>query len=260
LLTIPVWIHPGSNAAPPNNVSVSGLDATSLQSVPISATLPTQDQALVYNAGAGQWEPASLTTATGDLITGDFAGNPTLLRAGSLGQILTVGPSGVLQWSNAPASGVSQIIPGNGITITPPGGTGIVNVKASQIESQISLAGNITLVSGDNFILPFSLGSGSYLGITTAAVQHGTSFGSVETGLTTSSSTYAPPAGASIGGYINLSNGNNLNTVFQITGYNFFTLSALTNLWQIVVTTIPNWVMIRTGINFVSGIIIVQFG
>jgi hypothetical protein len=239
-------------------VSVSGLDATSLQGFPISTATPGLDNALIWTGT--EWAPIPLTTAPGDLITGDPSGNPTLLRTGSLGQILTVGPSGILQWSNAPASGVSQITPGNGITVTPPGGTGIVNIKASQIASQASLAGNITLVSGDNFILPFSLSAGSYLGITVAAVEHGTSFGPVETGLTTSGSTFTPPPGVSISGYLDLSNGNNLNTVFQITGYNFFTLSSLTNLWQIVVTTIPNWVMVRAGINFVSGVIVVQFG
>jgi hypothetical protein len=79
-------------------VSVSGLDATQIQGVPVSGTPPTADQGLFYNATTGEWTPTSITTATGDLITGDGTGLPTLLRVGSLGQVLEVGAGGVLQW------------------------------------------------------------------------------------------------------------------------------------------------------------------
>lgn len=132
-------------------MSVSGLDATQIQGVPVSATPPTQDQGLFYDATTGEWTPVSLTTAPGDLITGDGTGLPTLLRAGSLGQILEVGPGGILQWSSPAAGGVSQLVAGTGISLSPAGGTGVVtitNTGAAGIVGQQYLSGPVTLTSG----------------------------------------------------------------------------------------------------------------
>ena len=52
-------------------------------------------------------------------------------NAGSSGQVLTSSGGGAMTWSNPSASGVSQIIAGSNVTISPSGGTGAVTINAS---------------------------------------------------------------------------------------------------------------------------------
>lgn len=115
-------------------MSVSGLDATQIQGVPVSATPPTQDQGLFYDATTGEWTPVSLTTAPGDLITGDGTGLPTLLRVGAQGTILGV-IGNQPTWVGPPLAGANTgiILWWNGSTWTNGGGNGIGPGQAGQI-------------------------------------------------------------------------------------------------------------------------------
>jgi hypothetical protein len=144
LQTIPIWVHPGSNAAPPNNVSVSGLDATQLQGVPISTNIPSDKQGLLYNANTGEWTPTSLTTAQGDLIVGDGTGEPSILPIGPANYVLT--SSGGISPIWFPA--VNAVAAGAGISVSSStGGVVITNTAASPAVPVVTQLPNDVAVS-----------------------------------------------------------------------------------------------------------------
>ena len=68
--SVNTWIQPGANAAPPTSVGIAGgVNATELQSYPISTIPPASNQGLIWNATTNSWTPTTLNP-TGDVIGG----------------------------------------------------------------------------------------------------------------------------------------------------------------------------------------------
>jgi hypothetical protein len=75
----------------------------------------------------------SILTAKGAIISASAAGAPVALAPGSNGQYLTANSACTsgLEWVTASAGGVTQIVAGTNVTISPVGGTGAVTVNAT---------------------------------------------------------------------------------------------------------------------------------
>ncbi len=95
----------------------------------VTGTLP------VLNGGTGQtttgaaFNALSPVTTAGDLIIGNGTNSSTRLAIGTNGYVLTSNGS-TAAWSAA-TGGVSQIIAGTNVTISPGGGTGVVTINSS---------------------------------------------------------------------------------------------------------------------------------
>ena len=89
----------------------------------------------IGNGGTGQATAAaafnalSPVTTTGDLIIGNGTNSSTRLGIGTNGYVLT--SNGTTATWSAATGGVSQIIAGTNVTISPAGGTGVVTINAS---------------------------------------------------------------------------------------------------------------------------------
>ncbi len=95
----------------------------------VTGTLP------VLNGGTGQttagaaFNALSPVTTAGDLIIGDGVNSATRLAIGANNYVLTSNGT-TASWSPA-TGGVSQIIAGTNVTISPGGGTGVVTINSS---------------------------------------------------------------------------------------------------------------------------------
>lgn len=95
----------------------------------VTGTLP------VLNGGTGQttagaaFNALSPVTTAGDLIIGDGVNSATRLAIGANNYVLTSNGS-TAAWSAA-TGGVSQIIAGTNVTISPAGGTGVVTINST---------------------------------------------------------------------------------------------------------------------------------
>jgi len=92
---------------------------------------------------SGAYNALTPLTTTGDIVYEASAGTAARLPIGTSGQVLTV-VSGLPAWSNA-SSGVTQIVAGTNITISPSGGTGVVTINASGSGGGSSSGSNIFL-------------------------------------------------------------------------------------------------------------------
>ena len=76
-----------------------------LSDTPTDTKIPTEKAVKDYvdsQAGGGMENPMS---SYGDLIVGGASGTPSALSAGSVGQVLTIGASGVPEWANGGGGG-----------------------------------------------------------------------------------------------------------------------------------------------------------
>lgn len=95
----------------------------------VTGTLP------VLNGGTGQttagaaFNALSPVTTAGDLIIGNGTNSSTRLGIGANGYVLT-SDGATASWSAA-TGGVSQIVAGTNVTISPGGGTGVVTINSS---------------------------------------------------------------------------------------------------------------------------------
>ena len=113
------------------NDSVSSTSAT--QAATANAAKTAYDTGAAAQVTANAAIPCASLTAKGNLIVATAASTPTALPVGTDGQVLTANSacaSGVA-WAAAASGGVTQIIAGTNVTISPVGGTGAVTINAS---------------------------------------------------------------------------------------------------------------------------------
>jgi hypothetical protein len=114
----------------------------------------------IANGGTGQttasaaFNALSPITTTGDLIIGNGSGTATRLGIGANTYVLT--SNGTTATWAAATGGVSQIIAGTNVTISPTGGTGAVTINATSgggggLSWQAVQTGNFTAVSGNAY-------------------------------------------------------------------------------------------------------------
>ena len=113
------------------------IDATKLQTIPVSTTAPTNGQVLQYNSTLNVWQPSSQTALTNpmttaqDMIVGGAAGAPQRLAVGTSNQFLRV-VSGTITWVTLASSDITTALgftpydsanPSNYIALTALSGT-----------------------------------------------------------------------------------------------------------------------------------------
>lgn len=148
--TAPAGPPPDNNTDAPLNVSSSG--QIKLGGLSLNAGLPAAPNGLIVaagNVGIGIISPTTRLDVNG---TAKVTGFQLTTGAGA-SRVLTSNASGVGTWvTPAAAGGVTQIIAGSGITVSPAGGTGAVTVTRNAISGGSSLGTYIILdpEDGDN--------------------------------------------------------------------------------------------------------------
>ena len=80
------------------------------------------------------------------------------IEGGANGQVLTTNGSGNLSWTTvgSNATGVTQIVAGNNVTIDPAGGTGVVTINSVPVEN-----GVVRIIAGNNITISPEDGTGA---------------------------------------------------------------------------------------------------
>jgi len=169
------------------------------------------------------------------------------ITGGTSGQVLTTDGSGALSWTTVSSgSGVSQIVAGTGVTITPLVGTGIVTINASggggygnaevstYLASGTDTAGYVTIgnVTAGNMIATTFVGSGANL--TTLNASNITT-GTLPAGLLSGSYTIDISGSATTSGTVTTAAQPNITSVGTLSG---LTVSGSTNLGSVTGVTI----------------------
>ena len=136
-----------ANITATSNSTLTTLSSLSLPYAQLTGTIPTWNQNTTgtasnvtgvvgfANGGHGQTTAAagfnalSPITTIGDLIIGNGTNSATRLGIGTTGYVLTSNGA-TASWAAA-TGGVSQIVAGTNVTISPTGGTGVVTINAS---------------------------------------------------------------------------------------------------------------------------------
>jgi hypothetical protein len=136
-----------ANITATSNSTLTTLSSLSLPYAQLAGTIPTWNQNTTgtasnvtgivgfANGGHGQttasagFNALSPITTAGDLIIGNGTNSATRLGIGANGYVLTSDGT-TASWAAA-TGGVSQIVAGTNVTISPTGGTGVVTINAS---------------------------------------------------------------------------------------------------------------------------------
>ena len=129
-----------ANITATSNSTLTTLSALSLPGSQVSGNISgnaanVTGTIAIGNGGTGQttagaaFNALSPITTTGDLILGNGTNSATRLGIGANGYVLTSNGT-TASWAAA-TGGVSQIVAGTNVTISPSGGTGVVTINAS---------------------------------------------------------------------------------------------------------------------------------
>lgn len=129
-----------ANITATSNSTLTTLSALSLPGSQVSGNISgnaanVTGTVAIGNGGTGQttagaaFNALSPITTTGDLIIGNGTNSATRLGIGTTGYVLT--SNGTTATWSAATGGVSQIVAGTNVTISPGGGTGVVTINAS---------------------------------------------------------------------------------------------------------------------------------
>jgi len=129
-----------ANITATSNSTLTTLSALSLPGSQVSGNISgnaanVTGTIAIGNGGTGQttagaaFNALSPITTTGDLILGNGTNSATRLGIGANGYVLT--SNGTTATWSAATGGVSQIVAGTNVTISPSGGTGVVTINAS---------------------------------------------------------------------------------------------------------------------------------
>ena len=129
-------IHDVSAQSPTNGQTIVFNSSTTLWenntvslSVGVNGTLPIANGGTGQTTASAAFNSLSPVTTTGDLIIGNGTNSSTRLGIGTNGYVLT--SNGTTATWSAATGGVSQIIAGTNVTISPAGGTGVVTINST---------------------------------------------------------------------------------------------------------------------------------
>jgi hypothetical protein len=129
-------IHDVSAQSPTNGQTIVFNSSTTLWekntvslAVGVNGTLPLTNGGTGQTTASAGFNALSPVTTTGDLIIGNGTNSSTRLGIGTNGYVLT--SNGTTATWSAATGGVSQIIAGTNVTISPAGGTGVVTINSS---------------------------------------------------------------------------------------------------------------------------------
>ena len=135
LATSPVFVTPTLGTPISGNFSTGTFTWPTFNQNTTGTAANVTGTVAIINGGTGQTTAAagfnalSPITTTGDLILGNGTNSATRLGIGANGYVLT--SNGTTATWAAATGGVSQIVAGTNVTISPAGGTGVVTINAS---------------------------------------------------------------------------------------------------------------------------------
>jgi hypothetical protein len=165
---------------------------------------------------------------------------------------------GVNDWNSQPV--VNSLIAGAGISVS--AATGAVTVSSNAGANSFEWGPNADVPLVQNSLnsdvlntagMGGTLFAGTWLTFIYATIENlGSNAGFVEVALSTSDTVFTPPPGISISGFARFLAENR---TLQVIGVNFFTLTANTHIYALVLPNMASSTLQRANANFVSAII-----